>query len=158
MASPLCVRNPREKLHLNSAHISSHCERESSLRQGAAENHNHDTEAIMRSGWEQDKKKCHWRQRETEGRAAKQTEHWTNTQRKLLLIICGEHRSFFPQCLNKSQQRWKCQCDNWTSPIPLCRCYLLQSMRKRTCSFLSKTFCIYLFLTHSIYFFPPFFF
>lgn len=112
MASPLCARNPREKLHHNSAHIGSHCETESSLRKGAAENHNHDTEAIMRSGWEQDKKKNAIDGRERRREELQNRLSIGQTLRvncRWLYVKSTAH--FSPECLNKSQQRWKCQCD-----------------------------------------------
>lgn len=45
---PANLRNPRQQLHHNAAHMSSNCQPESFVRQGAAENHNHDREVIMR--------------------------------------------------------------------------------------------------------------
>lgn len=107
ISSVMSLRNLRQRLHHNAANTSSLCQPGSFVRQGTAENHNHDREAIMReqmrTRFKKKKKSVSDNNCKKTGRAANRL--WIGQTRsrargKLPLIARGQDCLPWTGCLN----------------------------------------------------------
>lgn len=130
--SILSARNLRQQLHHNAAHMSSHCQPESFVRQDAAEKPQSWQRSHYEAANENKIKKCHWQQlqegrhgRKTDSGLDKYTHTYTHSQEMVPDCTRGGAAVYFALnielCLSlwttcfkdKRLQRWKCQSVWW---------------------------------------------